>query len=653
MAPALLLPALLLLSAASLRPQQAVELRPPAGPEAGVGVEPGVGVGRFRLVSDGPAGPGWTRPDEIARYYVQERLPALFERTLALDEAQAPRTSLRWIFTGPHAGLTVELSPTSVRLAERYYDSPGLWEGHGSYPERVILERERPFVGEPRTLTVIADAHLTVRVLVNGQPLLDAPLRFDLSRHQLMYVAPRTAHTVISGALYAPRPAPAVVALDLSRVHQEMLGFGGSPGIPAYLELSDRGREEYWKILARYHLLLSREYPMGTELRPDLSNLDRVADATPHYYGDNFPNGELSSFAYNRRIVSMGGQVIYEPWALPSWMEQPYNGPPLIDAWNRRVRREALPDEYARLVVAYCRREKAETGAAPAIVGLENEVEQPPAVFRAMALSVRRALDLAGFRETRIHMPDASFLWQGMGRAGDLEEDPAAWRAIDLAASHEYDFQPMAGNLDLYAERLRAMRRRLGGKPFLATEICFNDPQLQEPSYRIALVAAELYHHNLVDLDAVGLLYCWLLLDVEQPTFAGSRSLLAVDRGRGAVPVPSSFELRVLGAYSRHIRAGMRRVDASSSDPDLLPAAFALGPDRTMVLINTGSAPRSIPARCAAGPWREMERIGPEEENLTGEIDSPAGELNIAPGEILVLSTIRADGIGDGGERAR
>lgn len=36
------------------------------------------------------------------------------------------------------------------------------------------------------------------------------------------------------------------------------------------------------------------------------------------------------------------------------------------------------------------------------------------------------------------------------------------------------------------------------------------------------------------------LLYCWLLLDVEQPTFGGSRSLLVPDRSRGEIPVASS-----------------------------------------------------------------------------------------------------------------
>ena len=617
--------------------QQAVPLPAPSQ-------QTGPVLGSFHFVSDGPAGPGWTRPDEIPRFYPHDVLPALFERSIVLADDLPAHSTLRWIFTGPRAGLTVELTSNRVRIAERYYDSLGLLEGHGSYPERTILERERQFTGSPRTLTVIADSHLSVRVLVNGQQVLDAPLLFDLSRHQVAFAAPRVLHEEVSGTLHEPAAVQAAVDLRPSETHQTMLGFGGSPSIPAYFELSEAGRDQYWQILKRYHLLISREYPMGTELKPDLSNLDNLAEATPHYYGDNFPNGEVSSFDYNRKINAMGGQVIYELWALPKWAQEPYNGPAILDAWNKRVRMQARPEEYARIVVEYCRKEQARTGAAPSIIGIQNEVEQPPAVFRAMTIAVRRALDEAGFRQTQIHMADASFLWMAITRAADLQQDPAAWKAIDFAAAHQYDFQEFAADPELYEERMRAMRKQIGDKPFLATEICFNDGHLQEPSYRIALVAAELYHRNLTELDAVGLLYCWLLLDVEQPTFAGSRSLLAIDRSRGGVPIPSSFQLRVLGAYSRHISAGMKRIGAVSADPALRITAFADGDKRTFVVTNSSAAPRTVTIRGAESHWREIERVGPEEENLVQPVTQPSlGELRVAPGEIVILSTLKAD----------
>jgi O-glycosyl hydrolase len=622
-----------LLVAASISAQQAVQLPPPPAAAASP-------ADTFSFVSDGPAGPGWSRPDEIARKYFHENLTALFERTIMLDAAIPERSTLRWIFTGPHAGFTVELTSSKVRILERYYDSMALYEGQGNYPEKTTFTDERQYTGEARSLTVIADAHLAVRVLVNGQQILEAPLLFDLTRHQLMLAASRTAHEVVSGSLLKPEIKDATIAIDPSQVHQTMLGFGGSPSIAAYEELSDEGKREYWQILKRYNLLLFREYPMGTELKPDMSNLENPADATPHYYGDNFPNSELSSFDYSRHVLDLGGSVIYELWALPSWATVPWTGANANDTWNKPIKRVANPDEYARLIVTYCKKAQAATGSAPAIVGIENEVDQPPSVFSAMALALRRELDKAGFTRTKIHMADASYMFLGVDRARELQKNPEAWKAIDYSAVHEYDFQEFLANPDLYDARMKQMHEAADGKPFLATEICINDPHYQQPSYRIAFAVAQLYHKNLIELDAVALMYCWLLLDVEQPTFAGSRSLLAPDRTRGWIPVPTSYQLRVMGAFSRHIAKGMHRIGVTTGDPDLLGTAFADSQNETLVVINRSTTARKLTVQGATRPWTEMERTGLEEENAVSSVQA---EVVIEPGEIVVLSTIKGE----------
>lgn len=622
-----------LLFSSALFAQQAIQL--PAPPTSTAR-----SADTFRFVSDGPAGAGWSRPDEIARKYFHENLPALFERTLTLDADIPARATLRWIFTGPHAGFTVELTSSKVRIAERYYDSMGLYEGQGNFPEKTTLTDERQYTGEPRTLTVIADAHLAMQVLVNGQRILEAPLLFDVTRHQLMLAASRSAHDVVSGALLEPDVKLDTITINPSEVHQTMLGFGGSPSIPAYEELSDAGKREYWRILKSYNLLLFREYPMGTQLKPDLSNLEDLHDATPHYYGDNFPNSEVSSFDYSRHIVELGGGAIYELWALPPWATESYSGPNQTDTWNKPIKRVANPDEYARIVVEYCKKAQAATGAAPLIVGVENEVDQPPQVFSAMATALRSELDKAGFTHTQIHMADASFMNLGIERANALSKDAASWGDLDYAATHEYDFQEFAANPDMYDARMKAMHEAAHGKPFLATEICFNDPHLQQPSYRIAFAAAQLYHKNLTILDAVALMYCWTILDVEQPSFGGSRSLLVPDRVNGWVPVPSSFQLRVLGAYSRHILKGMKRVGVESSDPDVLASAFVGEGKETLVLVNRASSPRRVAVAGATHAWREIERTGLEEANAVSAVPD---KLVVQPGEIVVLSTVKAE----------
>lgn len=624
------------LLAGGARAQSVVQLPTPLD-------NPGPTAQTFAFASDGPAGPGWSRPDEIARAYFPEQLPALFRRTILLNSSVPARTKLSWIFTGPHAGFTVELTSSKVRVFERYYDSTALYSGQGNYPEKIVRDDEQQYTGEPRTLTVVMDSHLSIQVLLNGRVILQQSCLFDVTRHQLMFSGPRNQHLALSGALLQSSIEHASVVVNSASTHQTMIGFGGSPSIPAYAALSTRGKERYWELLRHYNLLLDREYPMGTQLKPDLSNLEYLRDATPHYYGDNFPNGEVSSFDYSRHVLALGGEVIYEMWAFPSWATQAYTpaGEPIIDAWGKPVRNVAKPEEYARIVVRYCQLAKEKAGAPPAIVGIQNEVEQPPQVFTAMAVTLRRELDKAGFQSVKIHMADASFMYMGIERARTLQKDLAGWAAIDYSATHEYDWQEFLANPDMFDERLREMNKARAGKPFLATEICVNDSHYQEPSYRIAFNVAQLYQKNLVELDSTALMYCWLLLDVEQPSFGASRSLLVPDRTRGEVPMPSSFELRVIGAFSRHVPKGMKRVDATASNSDLLTAAFEDGAKSTLVILNRSTEPQELNVRWPGKQWREIERTSLYSENET--TTSLPAEIVVQPGEIVTLSSFAAN----------
>jgi O-glycosyl hydrolase len=596
---------------------------------------------RFDFASDGPVGPGWARPDAIARVYFKGELPVLFKRTLQLDGDVPERTKLSWIFTGPHAGLTVELTASKVRLVEGFYDSTAL-DGGGNYPEKTVRDEEQQYVGHARALTVVVDAHLSVQVLLNGERVLTAPLLFDLTRQQLMFAGPRNEHMTLAGALLEEKPREATVTVEAAKVHQEMLGFGGSPSVPAYAELSDEGKRIYWQMLKRYNLLVDREYPMGTQLKQDLSNVEDLKDVTPHYYGDNFPNGEVSDFEYSRRTRAMGGMVLYEMWALPEWAVQAYTpeGKPAVDAWGKPVKRAAKPDVYARIVVEFCKKAKERSGAAPEIVGIQNEVEQPPEVFAAMTRAVRKALDAAGFTSTRIQMADAPYLWIAIRRVDDAKRFAEEWRATDLTAAHQYDYQEFLANPDMYDERLRAMHEASAGKPFLATEICLNDAAYQEPSYRIALQVGQLYQKDLTEADAEMLLYCWLLLDVEQPSFGASRSLMVPDRSKGWVPVASSFQLRVLGAFSRHVLKGMLRVETQTQNGDLLTAAFSDGKRDSLIVLNRSTEAQRLRVDWSGVRWTRMERTSFYDENT--ETAAPS-EIVVAPGEIVTLADFSAD----------
>lgn len=594
---------------------------------------------KFQFVSDGPLGSGWDRTDRIARVYFHDWLPAFFSRTVVLDTDVPRGTTLSWIFTGPRAGFTVQINAQQIRVFQRYFDSYGLFgdgEPKDGYPEKIVMDTAVPYKGHLRNISVVLDYHLSLQVWANGVKIAEQRCLFDVQRHQMEYAAPRSEHDVLIGAMLPEETRVATISVDSSHAHQTIMGFGGSPSIPAYAMLSEDGKKKFWEILRSYNLLIDREYPMGTRLKPDLSNLDNLADASPHYYGDNFPNGEVSDFAYNSRVQELGGSVIYEMWDLPAWATE-------AATKGETSRRHAVanPEAYARAMVNYCRIEKERTGKAPAVVGIQNEVEQPAAVAQAMVRVLRRQLDEAGFSSVKIHMADAPFTWQGVARTEELKRNPDVWKSIDYAAVHEYDFQDFFTDPDMFDSHLIALRQAIEGKPFLATEICVNKPLLQTGSYRVAFNVGQLYHKDMTILDAIGLLYCWVILDTEQPNFEASRSLLVPDRAQGFVPVASGYQLRVLGAFSRHLRSGMRRVDATSSNADLLVTAYrAADGDGTMIVLNRSAMPQQIDLQWSGIRWRQMERTSQYLDNQ--DFDVPRN-IVIQPGEIVTLSTIVAE----------
>ena len=151
---------------------------------------------------------------------------------------------------------------------------------------------------------------------------------------------------------------------------------------------------------------------------------------------------------------------------------------------------------------------------------------------------------------------------------------------------------------------------------------------------------AQLYQKNLTELDAMALMYCWLLLDVEEPTFGGSRSLLVPDRTHGEIPVASSFELRILGAFSRHVMKGMKRVETASSTSDLLTSAFEDGSKATVIVLNRSTEPQKIDVQWAGRRWTEIERTSLTLENEVSA--SLPKDIVVQPGEIVTLSTFAA-----------
>jgi hypothetical protein len=383
--------------------------------------------------------------------------------------------------------------------------------------------------------------------------------------------------------------------------------------------------------LAEYNLLLHREYPTGALLNPEMTNWDQPADASPHYYGDNFPNCETSDFEYMRRLRRLGGKVIFEFWELPVWARRRDSAGKLTE----------LPDlgAYAKAMIRYCQVSRERTGSAPEIVGIQNEVQQPPEVWQQMTLALRKALDEAGFGAVRIHMHNPPYLAGGIAAVKAFREQDAVWKAIDYATSNMYDYQNFFYDPDGFDALLREMKEAIGGKPFLAGELCVNNSAFQTRTYRTAFAMGQLYHKLLTTLDTCGILYCWTLLNVVQPSYGWTRTLMAPDAEHGFVPAATSHQLRVYGAYSRRIREGMTRVQAASSNPQLLATAFSGNAGaRTLVMLNRSATPQRVSVTWPGEPFRYMEVVSPQQENAV-EPAAP-GEVTVPPGAIVTLTNV-------------
>jgi len=633
---------------ASVLSASALAAQDPSGPASSAKVDlpswkgPSPGGDSFELPGAPSPRTKWTVPWTPRKYFA-EWLPALFERTIEIDAWSGEKAQLRWIFTGPCGGFTVEVGGGKARLAVRYNDSPGLSKvppvqpRPGRHPEGLWEEYSAEYGGDLRAITVVADYRLTLRVLLNGKETLSSNAPLDMNRHQLAFTG---GDGSVRGRLLPPAVASATVSVDDTARFQEMLGWGGTTTPPAFAELSPQGAREWWRVLAEYNLLLHREYPTGAMLNREMTNWDRPEDASPHYYGDNFPNCETSDFEYMRRVRRLGGKVIFEFWELPPWARVRDAAGKLTDA----------PDiePYVKAMVRYCQVSRDKIGHPPEIVGIQNEVTQSAENWRKMAPALRRGLDAAGFGAVKIHMHNAPFSAGGVAAATAFRQDPAVWKTIDYSASNLYDYQDYFHSPDGFDARLAQLRDAVGDKPFFAVELCVNNGAYQTRAYRVALAMGQLYHKVLTQLDACGVMYCWTLLNVVQPSYGWTRTLLIPDPEHGLKPVASSHQLRIFGAYSRRVRAGMKRAKAASSNPDVLATAFSgAAGEKTVILLNRSSVAQKVEVKWPAARFRYLETASPQQENAV----APAGassQVLVAPGAIVTLTNVELGKVTEG-----
>jgi len=579
----------------------------------------------------------WGRGAESKGLYPAELLETVFARKIVFEKLDLEGGRLLWVFTGDKAGFTVELTEDSVMLYQRFYDSFGFHNVRGEkkvkierYPQRKFLEAMVVYDGRVESISMCIGGDLVLRLYLNGKEVAKQMCIFDVSRHQLRYEG---NEGLVQGRLVKPVFRRSTVNIEPNKSYQEILGFGGITSVMAYRELCTEGKAKWWQLLREYNLLIHREYPIGTQLKPNYSNWDNPDDASIHYYGDNFPNGEISDFVYNKRIQDMGGLVVFEFWALPPWaMDR-------VEDENGNIVSRPNIIKYAEAMVDYCKTAKTKTGRPPDIVGIQNEVTQPREVWRDMTLALRKELNRKGFRNVKIHMYNSGSLGGGIRAAHAFKSYPEVWENIDYAATNMYDWQQFFTDPDGFNERAFRWKFIIADKPFISTEICINNSHFQHDSYRLAFTMGQLYHKNLAIMDASVLMYCWLLLNGPQPTFDATRSLFRVDRGHGVFPAASSHQLRVFGSFSRKLLRGSKRIEAVNTDSDLLVTAFTDGNQFVVIILNHGVYPRKVKL-IGCPTFSQVEVTDPYNENRCIEyydIVNEGGELVISGGQILTL----------------
>ncbi len=566
----------------------------------------------------------WGGADQYAAVYPEEMLPAFFVRTLQFKDLPPEDGTFEWIFTGSKGGITIKINREEIVLIQRYYDSFGFNEVNvetgkikvDRYPQKNFIETKTKYFGKISAISFESNSNLLVKLKVNDELIVQLPCLFDLTRHQLKYAGKGT----IAGTIFRPRQGEKVhIRINPAREFQEILGFGGILSPSAYWTLNKAGKEKWWNLIKEYNLLLQREYPTSGRLKSDFSNWDDPAYLVPHYYGDNFPNGELTDFDYVKKIRALGGIDIFEFWTLPGFMYE--NG-------------KLNCQKYAEAMVSYCKTSVKKTGKAPEIVGIQNEVRQTPETWRDMTISLRQQLDANGFKNIKIHAHNPGTLKDGIGAVRSFQQYPGVWEKLDFAATNLYDYQSSIFSPDDYDKRIADFNNLVGKKPFISTEICINAPFLQTDAYKIAFSYGMLYHKNMAQLNAIAIMYCWTLLDYTQPSFASTRTLFTLDHANDMQPVASGFQLRTFGAFSRHIRKGMKRVEVFQESSPLLVTAYADRKNKTVVVLNPTTRPVAFDIQWNTSNFRGVERTSSYHSNQNVKVSET---IVVEPGEILTF----------------
>lgn len=561
------------------------------------------------------------------RFYFYEWLPAFFERTITLD-VLSEHAALTWLFTGCRGRAEVCIKKNNISLRQLYTDSYALYPKDGFQSDNMYVHRHPEHLwdennivcGNIKTLTLRYDSHLQLTLLADNRQLIQQKCTLDFTRHQLLLEGPASQ---AAGCLLLPAINEAQPFLHPGDFHQTIEGFGGIASTLSYHMLSEEGKKRWWQYIRQYNLLIQREYPSRGPGQIDKIDWDNLNEAVPHYYGNNFPVGEISDFAYNTRIQELGGSIWFEFWGYPDFVYE-------NDSLNSQKLTEQILD--------YCQTAKNKTGQAPAVIGIQNERCESAEKLAELIPLLRRTLDEFEFTYVKLATCNASSLHEGLTYLQRFKKYKPVWDCIDFTASNVYDYQDCFDHQEALIPTMQEFHKAASKKPFLSTEIAINKPPYQEDSYHLAFNTGVLYHNNLTVLDACAICYCWTLMDVTEPSYGFTRTLFTVDTEHGFIPIPSGYILRTFGAFSRHITKGMRRITLDCKTPGILCSGYQSGEGRqTFLFLNEETSVCRLNLSQLMLPGKKWYGELCDQYHENSEVTLKGQYWNLEPGAIFTL----------------
>jgi glucuronoarabinoxylan endo-1,4-beta-xylanase len=390
----------------------------------------------------------------------------------------------------------------------------------------------------------------------------------------------------------APAAATTRVQVHPHRVDQRVDGFGFSEAfqrsniLHGLQGLSPAKQQQVLDLLftragADFSLLRNGIGSSPTDTYDLMKTIEPVSpgspDAPPHYEWNGDDNSQVW---LSREALRRGVRAIYaDAWSAPGFMKtngSDSNGGSLDPAWARA---------YANYLVEYLRL-YARSGIPISLVGFVNEPDiatsyasmvESPAQAADFVKVLGPALARSGLR-TRIACCDATGWDVGKPYVDAVLSDPAAARWLAVATAHGYSSPP--------AYPLTARR------PVWETEWAHLgtpwDPAWDDGTPGAGIAWAQNVMQSFTAGDVNAFFYWW--------GAHGSNSNSGLIRMVGdSYDVSKRFW--AIAAFSRFVKPGAVRVDASSS----LPVSAFRNPDGSVVVqvLNTGQAPVDVALRAS------------------------------------------------------